>query len=282
MLAAALEAKVEHYIEAHADARDAAGRRLVVRNGRAQSRTVTCGAGTLQVRAPRVNDRRVGDEGARQRFTQSYPAPVYASFAAGGRGLASAVSARLVDGRLPGSAAGAAGRGRGGLECDEHLAADGGLGRGVPSVPAPEPVGVRLHLRVGGRDPLQPPPGRRPAVHAGDARGAVGRHEGAGGHRGRLSGECGELVERAAGPAPARPSGAGDGGRPTVRSASGRRYATVLAGDDARNATGVTSWPTCSTSCPKRLRPRAKRALQRGHVLRRRGADAETANRCLR
>jgi len=43
MLAAALEAEVEHYIEAHADARDAAGRRQVVRNGRAQSRTVTCG-----------------------------------------------------------------------------------------------------------------------------------------------------------------------------------------------------------------------------------------------
>ena len=37
-------------------ARDADGRRLVVRNGRAQARTVTCGAGTMEVRAPRVND----------------------------------------------------------------------------------------------------------------------------------------------------------------------------------------------------------------------------------
>ena len=68
MLAAALEEEVSHYIEAHADARDADGRRLVVRNGRAQSRTVTCGAGTMRVRAPRVNDQR--DEGGeRQRFT---------------------------------------------------------------------------------------------------------------------------------------------------------------------------------------------------------------------
>ena len=75
MLAAALEAEVEHYIEAHADARDAAGRRQVVRNGRAQSRTVTCGAGTLQVRAPRVNDRRVDDAGERRRHIhQSHPA----------------------------------------------------------------------------------------------------------------------------------------------------------------------------------------------------------------
>ena len=68
MLATALEEEVAHYIEAHADARDADGRRLVVRNGRAQSRTVTCGAGTMQVRAPRVNDQRVDDDGARQRF----------------------------------------------------------------------------------------------------------------------------------------------------------------------------------------------------------------------
>lgn len=69
MLAAALEEEVAHYIEAHAGARDGDGRRLVVRNGLAQSRTVTCGAGTMQVRAPRVNDRRVDEEGERQRFT---------------------------------------------------------------------------------------------------------------------------------------------------------------------------------------------------------------------
>ena len=69
MLATALEEEVAHYIEAHADARDAAGRRLVVRNGRGQSRTVTCGAGTMQVCAPRVNDQRVDDDGARRRFT---------------------------------------------------------------------------------------------------------------------------------------------------------------------------------------------------------------------
>ena len=69
MLMAALEAEVEQYIETHAAACDADGRRLVVRNGRAQSRKVTCGAGTMPVRAPRVNDRRVDDDGERQRFT---------------------------------------------------------------------------------------------------------------------------------------------------------------------------------------------------------------------
>ena len=69
MLEAALQAEVARYVEAHDEARDADGRRLVVRNGRAQARTVTCGAGTLEVRAPRVNDRRVDEEGERQRFT---------------------------------------------------------------------------------------------------------------------------------------------------------------------------------------------------------------------
>ena len=69
MLETALEAEVARYVEAHEEARGADGRRLVVRNGRAQARTVTCGAGTLEVRAPRVNDRRVDDDGERQRFT---------------------------------------------------------------------------------------------------------------------------------------------------------------------------------------------------------------------
>ena len=69
MLETALEAEVARYIEAHEELRGADGRRLVVRNGRAQARRVTCGAGTMEVRAPRVNDRRVDDEGERQRFT---------------------------------------------------------------------------------------------------------------------------------------------------------------------------------------------------------------------
>lgn len=45
MLVVALEAEVEQYIETRAAARDADGRRLVVRNGRAQSRKVTWGGG---------------------------------------------------------------------------------------------------------------------------------------------------------------------------------------------------------------------------------------------
>ncbi len=69
MLMTAMEAEVAEYIERFGDTRDADGRRLVVRNGQAQERTVTCGAGTWRVRAPRVNDKRVDGDGGRERFT---------------------------------------------------------------------------------------------------------------------------------------------------------------------------------------------------------------------
>ena len=68
MLVQALELEVAAYLERYPE-RDAGGHALVVRNGKARARTVTCGAGTLTVAAPRVNDRRVDAQGQRQRFT---------------------------------------------------------------------------------------------------------------------------------------------------------------------------------------------------------------------
>ena len=108
-----------------------------------------------------AGERPAGGRGRRTaEVHQPDPAAVHASVAAGGRGAAGAVSARVVDGRLPGGASGAARRGRGGPESDEHLAADGGLGGGVPGVPEPGHVGSRLRVRVGGRHSLQRPSGR--------------------------------------------------------------------------------------------------------------------------
>ena len=69
MLAQALEAEVASYIEFHREDRDERGHALVVRNGKGRARKVTLGAGTVEVRAPRVNDRRVDADGGRQRFT---------------------------------------------------------------------------------------------------------------------------------------------------------------------------------------------------------------------
>ena len=69
MIAVALEAEVADYVERFVEERDEDGKRLVVRNGRARERRVTVGSGTVAVRAPRVNDKRVDAQtGARQRF----------------------------------------------------------------------------------------------------------------------------------------------------------------------------------------------------------------------
>src|SRR5659263_278289 len=72
MLAAALQAEVAAYVEAHADHVDEAGHRLVVRNGHHAEREVTTAAGALPVRAPRVNDKRIDEEtGERRRFASA-------------------------------------------------------------------------------------------------------------------------------------------------------------------------------------------------------------------
>jgi transposase-like protein len=72
MLAAALQAEVAAYVEAHGDQVDAEGRRLVVRNGSHQPRWVTTAAGAVQVVQPRVNDKRTDPEtGKRVRFASA-------------------------------------------------------------------------------------------------------------------------------------------------------------------------------------------------------------------
>jgi hypothetical protein len=76
MLAAALEAEVDAYIAGLAEQLDEDGRRLVVRNGHAEPRTITTAAGRIEVQAPRVNDRRVDDHtGERCRFRSSILPP---------------------------------------------------------------------------------------------------------------------------------------------------------------------------------------------------------------
>jgi transposase-like protein len=78
MIATALEAEVADYIERFAEVRDEGGKRLVVRNGHARQRRVTVGSGTVPVRAPRVNDKRVDEQtGERKRFS-SRILPAYA------------------------------------------------------------------------------------------------------------------------------------------------------------------------------------------------------------
>lgn len=71
MLIAALEAEVAAYIQTHKSERDRSGRALVVRHGKARERKIQCGAGSIEVQAPRVRDKRPG-----QRFS-SHILPPY-------------------------------------------------------------------------------------------------------------------------------------------------------------------------------------------------------------
>src|SRR3954471_19499977 len=76
MLAAALEAEVAAYIDAHRGEVDERGRRLVVRNGHAEARQVMTAAGAVEVVAPRVNDKRADEAtGQRHRFTSAILPP---------------------------------------------------------------------------------------------------------------------------------------------------------------------------------------------------------------
>ncbi len=67
MLAQALEAEVAEYFARNQE-RDDNGRAQVVRNGKARLRKVTLGSGTIEVRAPRVDERRAVDGGGRHCF----------------------------------------------------------------------------------------------------------------------------------------------------------------------------------------------------------------------
>ncbi|MDQ3091569.1 MAG: transposase, partial [Actinomycetota bacterium] len=78
MIAAALEAEVDEYVASFVDEADEHGRRLVVRNGRARERRVTVGSGTMAIRAPRVNDKRVDEETGERRKFSSRILPAYA------------------------------------------------------------------------------------------------------------------------------------------------------------------------------------------------------------
>jgi putative transposase len=77
MLIAALEAEVDDFISSCSGARDEGGRRLVVRNGHARPRDIITPLGPLEVQAPRVNDKRRGEDGERTKAFSSKILPPY-------------------------------------------------------------------------------------------------------------------------------------------------------------------------------------------------------------
>jgi putative transposase len=73
MLAQAVETEVAGWIEGHQHCRDEQDHRQVVRNGYLPERTITSGVGSIEVKQPRVHDRR--PEGEREKFSSAILPP---------------------------------------------------------------------------------------------------------------------------------------------------------------------------------------------------------------
>jgi transposase-like protein len=71
----AIEDEVAEYVNAHCDCRDDDGHRQVVRNGLKKPRTILSGLGPIRVQQPRVDDRRIDENGVRFRFTSKILPP---------------------------------------------------------------------------------------------------------------------------------------------------------------------------------------------------------------
>ncbi len=78
MIAAALKAEADEYVVSLVEEVDEHGKRLVVRNGRARERRLTVGSGTVAIRAPRVNDKRVDEDTGEPKRFSSKILPAYA------------------------------------------------------------------------------------------------------------------------------------------------------------------------------------------------------------
>jgi transposase-like protein len=74
-LQAAIEREVEEYVERNSQHRDELGHHLVVRNGHHPARKIQSGNGPIEVQQPRVNDKRVDEQGNRFHFTSKILPP---------------------------------------------------------------------------------------------------------------------------------------------------------------------------------------------------------------
>jgi transposase-like protein len=73
LLAQAIQAEVAVYLDSRAHLRDGAGRQQVVRNGSLPQRTILTGIGPVEVKQPRVQDRRPADQ--REKFSSAILPP---------------------------------------------------------------------------------------------------------------------------------------------------------------------------------------------------------------
>jgi transposase-like protein len=75
MLADAIENEVAEYLDRHSCIRDDQCHRLVVRNGHLPARAIQTGVGPVEVQQPRVNDKRIDENGRHIRFSSKILPP---------------------------------------------------------------------------------------------------------------------------------------------------------------------------------------------------------------
>jgi transposase-like protein len=169
MLIEALKAEADDYVERHRGERDEYGRALVVRNGRAQGRKLTLGAGTVELKAPRVDDRRRDEQGGRQRFT-SHILPRYMRRSPKVAEVLPILYLRgLSTGDFRPALEGLLGKDAAGLSATNITRLTAGWEKEYAVSPA-RSGRARVRLRVGRRGALQHPTGGRPALRPGDDR----------------------------------------------------------------------------------------------------------------
>ena len=164
MLLKAIESEAVAYIEAHSNEVDEEGRRLVVRNGHAAERTLVSGAGILKVSAPRINDRRVDEDGNKFRFTSATLPPYLRRT----KSIEELIPWLYLKGISTGDFSDALKALLGPASVGNHGgASQTSLARGVRELVEALTRGATLRLSVGGRHLLEHPFGRREAMFIG-------------------------------------------------------------------------------------------------------------------
>src|SRR5262245_23709455 len=179
MLVAALETEVAAYLHAHVTERDADGHALVVRNGRGRTRKVTLGGGTIAVNAPRINDRRVGTDGERFKFTSRILPPYMRRSPKVAEVLPVLYLRGLSTGDFREALAALLGKDAAGLSATNIARLTNAWETEYRTFQKRSLAGPRLRVRLGRWRALQRPSRRRPALHARDDRRAARRDEGA-------------------------------------------------------------------------------------------------------
>ena len=159
MLQDAIEAEVADFLTQFSDRVDEQGRRLVVRNGHKPTRTITTGAGQLDVQQPRVRDNSP-DKANRAQFSSSILPPYLRRSKSIDELIPWLYLKGISSGDLPGRSASNPGRERKGTKRQCRGSTERTVDQGARDVEPPRPERQAICLHLGGWHSCQDSPGR--------------------------------------------------------------------------------------------------------------------------